>query len=389
MVRASGGFIGRRRSGMKLLVILGTRPEVIKLAPVILAAKQYPSDIAITVCAAGQHKEMLNQALASFAIQPDISLDVMSVNQSLSELSAKLLLQLTEVINTQQPDWVMVQGDTTSAFIGSLAAFYVGVKVAHVEAGFRTHDLQQPFPEELNRQLIARIASLHFAPTKLAAENILQEGIEKEKIVVTGNTVVDAIHLVVNRWQQQIPILPTLLQTLLVDKQQSCALITCHRRESFGAPLQGICAAIRKLCERYTELAWIFPVHLNPKVRDVVMQSLKHIPNLYLIDPLDYEATLYVISRARLVLTDSGGIQEEAPTFGVPAVVMRKQTERQEGVAAGVATLVGCDAEQIITAVDYYLTQDCLPKTNPYGDGNASQRILHKLLNQPVEGWHA
>ncbi len=370
---------------MKLFAVVGTRPEVIKLAPVIRAAKQQQLDI--IVCATGQHREMLQQALANFDLTPDVALDVMAANQTLPQLTTKLMHGLTEQIAAHQPDWVLVQGDTTSAFIAGLASFYQQVKVGHVEAGLRTYNLASPFPEELNRQLLSRIAAQHFAPTQSAAENLMREGIAAEKIVVTGNTVVDAVKLIAARWQQQLPHFPAPLTEWLANPKQKCVFVTCHRRESFGAPLIDICRAIRTLCEKYTDHVWIFSVHPNPNVRETVFRELQAVKNLQLVDPLDYEATLYLLSRSSLVLTDSGGIQEEAPSFAVPVVVMRQHTERHEGIAAGFATLAGTVPQHIIAAADAYLTvqQKLKDLPNPYGDGNASERILQALAVQPVE----
>ncbi|EKD55065.1 MAG: hypothetical protein ACD_60C00028G0062 [uncultured bacterium] len=376
---------------MKLFFIVGTRPEVIKLAPLILLAKKKQMNVA--VCATGQHREILQQALASFNIIPDYVLDVMEVNQSLTQLTHRLIPLLSEKIVAYQPDWVIVQGDTTSAFVGSLMAFYQGVKVAHVEAGLRTYNLQSPFPEELNRQLISKIAVLHFAPTRQAANHLAAEGISAKNIFVTGNTVVDAVKTIAENWQQTFPKLPAVLEEIVRDEKRKLILVTCHRRESFGEPLVNICRAVRSLCEKYPECSIIFAVHPNPNVKEVVFRELNRVPHIYLVDPLEYEAALYVLSRAKLVLTDSGGIQEEAPSFAVPVVVMRHHTERQEGIEKNFALLAGTDAQKIIVAASYYLESPTLQETlakkiNPYGDGKASERILAVLAGQSVEAFY-
>jgi UDP-N-acetylglucosamine 2-epimerase (non-hydrolysing) len=368
---------------MKVMVIAGTRPEIIKLAPVIFAAKA-SDHIETIVCATGQHREMQKQAFATFNIVPDIDLDVMGANQTLAQLTENAMREITKALKTYQPDWVLVQGDTTSAFVGGLAAFYQHIKVGHVEAGLRTYNLQSPFPEELNRQLLTKLASLNFPPTSLSAENLLRELVPAENILITGNTVVDAINYMVNRWQGTPPLIPDAVASLLADPARKLVLVTCHRRESFGEPLMNICRALQQLCQQYADYTWVYPVHLNPNVKEVVMRELQHIPNLHLIAPLDYEATLYVMSRASLVLTDSGGIQEEAASFAVPTVVMRNHTERQEGVDAGFATLVGTDLNAIVKAASYYLDsltirEELAHKPNPYGDGKASQRIVDAL----------
>lgn len=371
---------------MKVLVVLGTRPEVIKLAPVIEALRPHAD---VRVCASGQHREMLQQALDAFSLQPDILLATMSPGQSLNSLSAKLLEALDAVLAQEQPDWVLVQGDTTTAFCAGLAAFHRRIKIGHVEAGLRTGDLASPFPEEANRSLLARLADLHFAPTETAAKALAHEGIAKDRIHITGNTVVDAIRLAQQDWAGVPPAtLPDSLGKILA--QDHLVLITCHRRENFGDVMEGLCAMISRLCQRYQAHNWIFPVHLNPAVREPVYRLLGHLPNLRLIDPVDYQTSLYLISRASLIISDSGGIQEEAPSFGTPVVVMRQHTERMEGVEAGFATLAGQDPARIEAAVDAWLHDDAgrarlKQRANPYGDGMASARIAALLLNQAVE----
>jgi UDP-N-acetylglucosamine 2-epimerase (non-hydrolysing) len=374
---------------MKVLVALGTRPEVIKLAPVIAALQQR---VEVKVCASGQHREMLRQALDAFGLRPDHLLDTMSPGRSLNILAARLLEGMDTVLEQERPDWVLVQGDTTTAFCAGLAAFQRQIRVGHVEAGLRTGDLNSPFPEEANRSLLARIASLHFAPTRLAAQALCAEGVDAARIRITGNTVVDAIHQAQARWPADIPVwVPADVRNRL--EAGPVVLVTCHRRENFGSVMEAFCTMLARLSERHPELQWIFPVHLNPAVREPVHRLLGGRPNLLLTDPVDYHTSLYLISRARLVLSDSGGIQEEAPTFGTPVVVMRKHTERMEGVHAGFASLAGQDAMAIEEVANSWLGDEhrrkkLRAKANPYGDGKASGRILAALLGEPVEEFH-
>ncbi|RQP42280.1 non-hydrolyzing UDP-N-acetylglucosamine 2-epimerase [Burkholderia ubonensis] len=369
---------------MKVMVVLGTRPEVIKLAPVIEALR---AKVETVVCASGQHREMLAQALEFFGIEPDVSVNTMSPGESLNILSARLLTEMDGVLERVRPDWVLVQGDTTTAFCAGLAAFHRGIPVGHVEAGLRTGDLANPFPEEANRSLLGRIVSRHFAPTQLARQNLLREGVDDSKIVVTGNTVVDAILLARKSWESA----PASLELPKWDgPEQLHILVTCHRRENFGETLLGICQVLRNLCRRYAGHQWVFPVHLNPAVRKPVMRELGDIPNLVLLPPVDYASSLYLISRSALVVSDSGGIQEEAPTFGVPVVVMRSHTERREGVDAGFATLAGQTPEHIEAAAVAWLDDPerraaLRNRANPYGDGRASERLVANLLGQRIE----
>ncbi|EON11203.1 non-hydrolyzing UDP-N-acetylglucosamine 2-epimerase [Pandoraea sp. SD6-2] len=369
---------------MKVLVVMGTRPEVIKLAPVIEAMR---TKIETVVCTSGQHREMLVQALDFFGIDPDIRLSTMSPGQSLNMLSAKLLTEMDGVVERVRPDWILVHGDTTTALCTALAAFHRGIAVAHLEAGLRTGDMGNPFPEEANRSLLARIASRHFAPTELARKNLLREGTDDASIVVTGNTVVDAIFQTRQLWAQA----PESLRLLMWNSaKRPHVLITCHRRENLGDTLIGICQVLRNLCRRYSQYQWVFPVHLNPAVVGPVMRELRDLPNLALIDPVDYASSLYLISQSTLVVSDSGGIQEEAPTFGVPVVVMRDHTERCEGIEAGFASLAGRHPKGIEAAVMSWLDDPARRAMlhnhpNPYGDGLASERVVASLLGQTFE----
>lgn len=366
---------------MKVFVAMGTRPEVIKLAPVIFELKK--QGIETIVCATGQHREMLQQSLDVFGIKPDIALDVMASGQSLNKLSSKLLSQLDDVFVVEKPDWVIVQGDTTTAFCAGWAAFQRHIKVAHVEAGLRTGDLQSPFPEEANRCLLARIATVHFAPTVRSKFALLGEGISEASIFVTGNTVVDALALAINletpeeKYKHIRNVCPEAEGKKLI-------LVTCHRRENFGGVLEEICLLIRRLASKYYQYHWVFPVHLNPQVQEPVHRILDDIPNLSLIKPVDYLTTLSILASSALVVSDSGGIQEEAPSFGVPVVVMRNHTERQEGVDAGFAVLAGQNPDSIEAAVADWLEKperlnELSGAANPYGDGMAAKRIVAKL----------
>lgn len=374
---------------MKIMVVLGTRPEAIKLAPVIREAQRHIEKIELTVCSTGQHREMLEQALAVFGITPDIELAVMQQDQTLAGLTARLLEHLDSVFRQHRPDCVIVQGDTTTAFAATLTAFYQQLPVAHVEAGLRTGDLRSPFPEELNRIMIGRMARRHFAPTHTAKQNLLHERIAQDAILVTGNTVVDAIGLLQQQWQRN----DERFKHLDLFPGQRQVLITAHRRENFGSGLQQICSALRTLCTKYSDVGFVFPVHLNPQVRSVVYAMLGSLPNLKLLDPVDFHESLYLQSRSSLIITDSGGIQEEAPSFGVPVVVMREHTERSEGIEAGFATLAGTDTDAIVAAGERYLNDHeirnrLVDRSNPYGDGRAANRIIRSLLGEPVEAWH-
>lgn len=369
---------------MKMMFAFGTRPEVIKLAPVVLCARKIFPELDLFLCATGQHRAMQEQALATFSLTPDVDLDVMLPNQTLAMLTTNLMSCMTSILQAEKPDWLVVQGDTTTAFVSALAAFYLQIPVAHVEAGLRTRQLTSPFPEELNRQLLGRIASQHFAPTRLAANHLLREGLLEKNIKVTGNTVVDALLHIQAFFHVNPELVEKTCRQLVQDNdKRTLVLITCHRRESFGEPLIDICRAIATLARLYPDIMWIYPVHLNPNVQTTVNAHLANFANVMLIAPLDYISTLYLMSKVTLVMTDSGGIQEEAPSFGKPTVVMRDYTERQEGVDAGCAVLAGTKAENIIQAVQSYLAHNQretpLVLKNPYGDGNASLRILNSL----------
>jgi len=367
---------------MKILVVFGTRPELIKLAPIILEARLRAPAVTLTICSTGQHKEMLNQALQAFDIKADVSLNLMQANQSITSVAALLLTALDKTLRRHNPDVVVVQGDTTTALVGALVSFFLGIPVAHIEAGLRTGDLNSPFPEEGNRKLIAQLARWHFAPTKRAAENLYNEGVMPHKVTVTGNTVVDAIKSIKAMWEIQ----PYSGQAVNFFPDKPLVLITTHRRENFGARLRNICKAIRILSQSHPEFGFVFPVHLNPNVTEIVLNELQEINNLKLTAPVDFETSLYLQSRAVLILTDSGGIQEEAPSFGVPCIVMRQHTERTEGLDQGFAYLAGMDTTEIVQAFEACLKNRPAAALsgarNPYGDGFASARIITTIVNQ-------
>jgi len=359
-----------------ITLLFGTRPEAIKLAPVICLFKGQ-SDLDCRVCVTGQHREMLNQVLETFDIRPDVNLEIMRPDQTLAQVTAASVTAIDAYLAAQQTDLLLVQGDTTAAFCGALAAFYNHVPVAHVEAGLRTGNLKAPWPEEANRAMIARIADMHFAPTESAKKNLLLEHIPQDRITVTGNTGIDALFHATERAQHGK--LPDELRA--VSGFDDLVLITGHRRESFGEGFEGICRAIAELAERFPRAAFVYPVHLNPKVRNHVFPMLGNRTNVFLTDPLSYPVFVSMIRRARVILTDSGGIQEEAPSLGKPLLVLRETTERPEAVEQGAALLVGTDARRIVAETSRLLT-DCghydeMAKVRHlFGDGHASARIL-------------
>jgi UDP-N-acetylglucosamine 2-epimerase (non-hydrolysing) len=364
---------------VKILAVYGTRPEAIKMAPVIAALRRSGA-FAVTVCATGQHREMLDQVQDLLGIHPDLDLGLMRRDQALNGLAAATLAAMDEVLADRAPDWLLVQGDTTTAMAAALAAFQRGVRVGHVEAGLRTGDLARPFPEEANRRIVDALAAALFAPTERAGRALLAEGCDAARVHVVGNTVIDALRL--------------LPQDLKVDvgadapPERPEVLITVHRRESFGAPLREIFAALRRLAESFPGVDWVYPVHPNPNVRGPAGERLGGLPNLQLHDPFDYRELVRRLARCRFALTDSGGIQEEAPTFGKPVLVLREATERPEGIEAGVARLVGVDRERIFAAAAELLTSPAAyaamaRAVNPYGDGHAAERIAAILAGEP------
>ena len=373
---------------MKILVVFGTRPEAIKMAPLCHRLREQ-KDIETIICITAQHREMLDQVLTIFELTPDIDLNVMKKDQDLYDVTSNILLKMRDILKVEKPDIVLVHGDTTTTFATSLACFYMGVKVGHVEAGLRTHDIQAPFPEEYNRQSTGIIADYHFAPTDLSQQNLLREGKNKENITVTGNTVIDALHLVLKKIDadsnKSKNITLRLNEHLPFDwKAVRFVLITGHRRENFGQGFLDICEAIKELAMKNPEVHFIYPVHLNPNVQKPVNEILSGLDNVWLIEPLEYEDFVYLLKHSYLVLTDSGGIQEEAPSLGVPVLVMRDVTERPEAVEAGTVKLVGASKENIIFNIDLLLNDEALYKKmsqahNPYGDGKACDRIVEYI----------
>jgi len=374
----------RRVSMKKILTVIGTRPEAIKMAPIIKQLHKYPKQITSILCVTGQHREMLDQILNLFHILPDFDLNLMRPNQTLPNLTAQLMTHLDSVISKTKPHFILAQGDTTTVLVSSLMAYYNKIPFGHVEAGLRTGDKYKPFPEEINRRIADAVADLHFAPTELAKNNLIAEGCLPQNIYITGNTVVDAlleISAVEYDWESS-PL------SFIAAKEQ-IVLITAHRRESFGKSFRNICFAIRQLAyDLYDkDFHFVYPVHLNPNVKKPVFDILSDIPNISLIEPLDYLSMVHLMKRSKLILTDSGGIQEEAPTFGVPALVMRELTERPEGVASGNVKLVGTNPTSIIREAKRLLTDTSAYSemshcVNPYGDGKAAERIATILLSQ-------
>lgn len=368
-----------------VLNIFGTRPEAVKMAPVVLQLAA-TAGVESRVCVTAQHRQMLDQVLSVFKIVPDIDLNLMRPDQSLADLTAGILTHLDPVLKFEKPDWVLVQGDTTTVMTTALLCYYNRIRVGHVEAGLRTDDKWQPFPEEINRRIAGVVADLHFAPTQHARRNLLREGVPDERIVVTGNPVIDALQQIVTH-----P-MPTETQELLDQTGirpggRRLVLVTAHRRENFGKPLADICEALRGLAEQYSDsIHLIYPVHLNPNVQQPVYQLLAGVPNITLLPPLDYLPMVHLMKRATLVLTDSGGIQEEATGLGVPTLVLREVTERPEGLEAGVLKLVGSDPARIVRESARLLDDPdahaaMAQAANPFGDGHAAERIVKALVN--------
>lgn len=365
----------------KVSIIFGTRPEAIKLCPLILAMKEHP-DLEPHVCVTGQHREMLDQVLEVFGIVPDVDLALMQPNQTLGSFTARAIGAVDAYLAEQKPDMVIVQGDTTTVFSAALAAFYRHIPVGHVEAGLRTWNKRSPFPEEINRVLTSRVADLHFAPTTTSRDNLLKENVPTDRIIVTGNTVIDALLIAVDKVKANPPDILGLPRHLLNgNSRRPLVLITGHRRENFGDGFVNICRAISQLSGQFSDTAFVYPVHLNPNVRRPVFDILSGHRNIYLIEPLSYLPFVALLNRASLVLTDSGGVQEEAPSLGKPVLVMRDTTERPEAVEMGTVKLVGTDTDAIVNNLSTLLTNKEAYATmanavNPYGDGKACERIL-------------
>jgi UDP-N-acetylglucosamine 2-epimerase len=364
--------------------VLGTRPEVIKMFPVINEMRS--RNLKCIICSTGQHRQMLDQAFDDFNLTPDYELNVMSPNQTLSQLTSNLINSIYPLINQINPKCVLVQGDTTTAFVGALCAFYNKTKVAYIEAGLRSFDKYFPFPEEVNRKIVTSIADLHFIPTEYAKQNLVKENISPDKMFITGNTIVDALKWIDKELQAKGQNLLPKEILKWQQEQRQIILVTCHRRENFGQELKQVCKAVQRITQENHNCRIVFPVHLNPNVSEIVNLMLKDSPNIILLPPLSYKALISVMRISFLILSDSGGIQEEAPSFNVPLLVLRKNTERPEGVLAGCAKLVGTDEELIVKTVSELIKDknkyDLMKNIkNPYGDGQAAKKIAEVLLN--------
>ena len=400
----------------KVMLVFGTRPEAIKMAPLVKTFAQYPESFQTTVCVTGQHREMLDQVLRLFEITPDYDLNIMKQGQDLYDVTSRVLLGMRDVLREAKPDVVLVHGDTTTSMAAALAAFYQQIPVGHVEAGLRTHNIYSPWPEEMNRLMTGRIATYHFSPTPLSRQNLLEEKVSEQSITVTGNTVIDALYWVVDKIKRDEH-LSTELKEILADAGYNVdrlgnsqftihhsllgrrlVLITGHRRENFGDGFIHMCTAIRDLAQKYPDVDFVYPMHLNPNVRKPIQEVFKGLDtlslgegwgeasNIFFIEPLEYLSFVYLMEKATLVLTDSGGIQEEAPGLGKPVLVMRDTTERPEALEAGTVKLVGTDYDKIVSEAsrlldDFGYYESMSRAVNPYGDGKACERIVHYLMN--------
>lgn len=383
----------------KVMLVFGTRPEAIKMAPLVKEFQKYPDKFKAIVCVTGQHREMLDQVLHIFEIVPDHDLNIMKQGQDLYDVTSRVLLGLRDVLKEVQPDIVLVHGDTTTSTAAALAAFYQQIPVGHVEAGLRTHNIYSPWPEEMNRQLTGRIAAYHFAPTPLSKQNLLAENVKPEQIIVTGNTVIDALYMVVDKIKSNKALDKELEDALLhsgydvnrLSDGKKMVLITGHRRENFGDGFISMCKAIQTLTQEYPDVDFVYPMHLNPNVRkpihEVFGEDLSNLDNMFFIEPLEYLSFVYLMEKSTIVLTDSGGIQEEAPGLGKPVLVMRDTTERPEALEAGTVKLVGTDFNKIVNEVSELLTNQehyerMSKAVNPYGDGTACSRIVNDICHE-------
>ncbi len=380
----------------RVMLVFGTRPEAIKMAPLVQEFRKHPDQYETLVCVTGQHREMLDQVLNIFGIVPDYDLNIMKPGQDLYDVTARILSGMRDVLSEVKPEIVLVHGDTTTSMAVALAAFYRQIPVGHVEAGLRTHNIYSPWPEEMNRQITGRIATHHFSPTPLSRENLLREGIDKSRILITGNTVIDALYAVVNKIKNDVPLQLSLGKELKVvgydtgrlaaEEGRHLVLITGHRRENFGDGFLHICQAIKTLSEKYPNVDFVYPMHLNPNVRKPIKEVFgeNRQSNLFFIEPLEYLSFVYLMEKSHIVLTDSGGIQEEAPGLGKPVLVMRDTTERPEALVAGTVKLVGTDYDKIVSEVSSLLDDtECYKRmsqaVNPYGDGKACERIVEYI----------
>ena len=383
----------------KIMLVFGTRPEAIKMAPLVKEFQKNTKDFKTLVCVTGQHREMLDQVLHIFSIKPDYDLNIMKQGQDLYDVTSRVLLGMRDVLKKVQPDVVLVHGDTTTSTAAALAAFYQQIPVGHVEAGLRTHNIYSPWPEEMNRQITGRIATYHFAPTSLSKQNLLAENIKEETVTVTGNTVIDALYMVVDKIKNDKELDAELEDTLKTSgydikrlkNGKKLVLITGHRRENFGDGFMSMCRAIQTLTKKYPDVDFVYPMHLNPNVRkpihEIWGEDLSNLCNMFFIEPLEYLSFVYLMEKSSIVLTDSGGIQEEAPGLGKPVLVMRDTTERPEALKAGTVKLVGTDYDKIVTEVSSLLDNqtyyDEMSKAvNPYGDGKACERIVGLLIEK-------
>jgi len=374
----------------KILLVFGTRPEAIKMAPLYKVLKKNHNQFDTKVCVTGQHRQMLDQVIESFDIFVDEDLDLMTEDQDLFDVTSSVLTEMKRVLKEFNPDIVMVHGDTTTAFATSIACFYLQIPVWHVEAGLRTYDLKSPFPEEFNRQIITRVCEFHLAPTESSKFNLLDEGIEESKILVTGNTVIDSLFLTLNKIENEVGVKNTIMKKLdaIIPfdwTSHKFILITGHRRENFGQGFKNICEALRKSALEFPDVHFVYPLHMNPQVQSPVNEILGKINNIHIVPPMDYDMFSYLLKRCSFVVTDSGGIQEEAPSLGKPVLVMRNSTERPEAVQAGTVKLVGTDSNKIQKYISDLILEDDLydsmsASENPYGDGKACDRILKALL---------
>ena len=379
-----------------IMLVFGTRPEAIKMCPLVKRLQEEPETFQTVVCVTGQHREMLDQVLDIFSIKPDYDLNIMKQGQDLYDITSRVLTGMREVLKQAKPDVILVHGDTTTSTAAALAAFYQQIPVGHVEAGLRTHNIYSPWPEEINRQLTGRIASYHFSPTPLSRDNLVKENVDEGKIIVTGNTVIDALHMVVDRLKTDIALADKQKTVLLqagydtnrLDNGRRLILITGHRRENFGDGFIQMCTAIKDLTQKYPDVDFVYPMHLNPNVRkpihEVFGEKLDNLGNMFFIEPLQYLEFIYLMEKSFIVLTDSGGIQEEAPGLGKPVLVMRDTTERPEALTAGTVKLVGTDYQKIVSEVSILLDNPIVYETmskavNPYGDGHACERIVNFL----------
>ena len=380
----------------RVMLVFGTRPEAIKMAPLVQEFRKHPDQYETLVCVTGQHREMLDQVLNIFGIIPDYDLNIMKPGQDLYDVTARILSGMRDILTRTQPDVLLVHGDTTTSMAVALAAFYQQIPVGHVEAGLRTHNIYSPWPEEMNRQITGRIATYHFSPTPLSRENLLREGIDKSRILVTGNTVIDALYAVVNKMKDDVPLQLSLEKELkaagydtgrlVTEEGRRLVLITGHRRENFGDGFLHICRAIKMLSEKHPDVDFVYPMHLNPNVRKPIKEIFGENcqSNLFFIEPLEYLSFVYLMEKSHIVLTDSGGIQEEAPGLGKPVLVMRDTTERPEALEAGTVKLVGTDYDKIVSEVSSLLDdaqyyEKMSQAVNPYGDGKACERIVNSF----------